>query len=196
MSNIFYIMKSIFGICSNKNSSMYLYFLAVAFMTALPQILLTIVGIYVAYRVVKHFLIKYEIIEPPKSKSKSKKKSKKEEVQPPKANIVTASQKIAEIHSYLDDNNGKLYYSVQGYSNSNDTLTVYARFYDNRYNNINLPLTLYLQKANKTLVWYNGKSKKYQDTVMLVNMDLYHIEQSIEKMYGKPVQLERIDKCS
>ena len=98
------------------------------------------------------------------------------------------------IETGLKNNNNKIYYDVQEYSNKG-SLKQFVNFIlpvNSEYKVVNKELSYYFftKRAKYPLVKYFGKKEELKDTIVISDMGQMYLENTLSKLFGQRVIME------
>ena len=98
------------------------------------------------------------------------------------------------IETGLKNNNNKIYYDVQGYSNKG-SLKQFVNFIlpvNSEYKVVNKELSYYFftKRAKYPLRKYFGKKEELKDTIVISDMGQMYLENTLSKLFGQRVVME------
>lgn len=99
---------------------------------------------------------------------------------------------FTDLHMGIRENRNTLYYTIQKYTNKNQELVQYVKFYlpiRDEFRNVTNDLVEYMKLRDK-LVLQKGKVK---ETVLLKDFDMFYLSKKINEVFDRNVQLVRID---
>ena len=101
---------------------------------------------------------------------------------------------VDTIETGLKNNNNKIYYDVQEYSNKG-SLKQFVNFIlpiNNEYKIVNKELSYYFftKQAKYPLVKYFGNKEKLKDTIVISDMGQMYLEDMLSKLFGQKVVME------
>ena len=98
------------------------------------------------------------------------------------------------IETGLKNNNNKIYYDVQGYSNKG-SLKQFVNFIlpvNSEYKVVNKELSYYFftKRAKYPLRKYFGKKEELKETIVISDMGQMYLENTLSKLFGQRVIME------
>ena len=99
---------------------------------------------------------------------------------------------FTDLHMGIRENRNILYYTIQKYTNKDQELVQYVKFYlpvRDEFRNVTNDLVEYMKLQDK-LILRKGKVK---ETVLLKDFDMFYLSKKINEVFDRNVQLVRID---
>lgn len=99
---------------------------------------------------------------------------------------------FTDLHMGIRENRNILYYTIQKYTNKDQELVQYVKFYlpvRDEFRNVTNDLVEYMKLQDK-LILRKGKVK---ETVLLKDFDMFYLSKKINEVFNRNVQLTRID---